>query len=34
MFVSGIMKSNKMICSVQMDNDETLCGAKSGSFYF
>jgi len=27
MFVSGVMKSNKMICSVQMDNDETLCGA-------
>jgi len=27
MFVSGVLKSNKMVSSVQMDNGETLCGA-------
>jgi len=27
MFVSGVFKSFKMVCSVQMDNGETLRGA-------
>ena len=27
MFVSGMYKCSKMVCSVQMDNGGTLCGA-------
>ena len=32
MYISGVFKSNKLVCSVQMDNGETLCGPNQGRY--